>query len=342
MHELHSQYPTAVAGRATNLEHEMVLYPFGVPLIVASNSAGIMDHLDAALGRWKSMPTSYREDVSPCRLEIIVAKDMAAELESQPRMLTWRGRGGMLMVSAPGLDGAAAEPSGVIFAAPEWVATGRAFADVVATPLAVFLTSESLPGDRVFLRASAFVRGDAALVLLADSETARLQLAGGLHRAGFEMLASDFLLAARHPARGLELWGHPSAIPPVLAADLPNDEQQPASPGWTPLPLEGGAKVHLQHVGPVLLAVLDDTAPGPESDNFPAQLPTDANAMQQTLTSKASLRYPPPVCNDAAPLSQESAAIVAELARSRVVRLPSADPEAMLPGLLLTLNTLGR
>ena len=341
MPDLYSQYPADVAGRTPQLEHEMLFHFFGVPLIVASDSTSVMEHVDAALGRWKSLPTSYREDIPPRRLEILVTKSMSPEVKGHSCNLAWRGRGRMLMVSGPGLAGSAAESAGMVFVAPEWTNMGRAFADMVVTPLAVFLASESLSEDRVFLRASVFVHGDAALALLADSESARLKLAGGLHRAGFEMLASDFLLAARHPARGLELWGHPSAIPHVpAAASAPNSDRRPAPTGWTALPMEGGAKVHLQHVGSVLLAVLDEAAPGPENDMFPAPFDADPGAMQQRLGSKSSLHYPPPLGADALLLPPESDSILAELARAQAVRLPSAEAESMLPALLRRLAAI--
>lgn len=343
MYDLYSQYPADVAGRTPRLEHEMLFHPFGIPLLVASDSASVMECVDAALGRWKSLPTSYRESIIPRRLEIVVDEAMAAEAKGHPCKLAWRGRGRMLMVSGPGLSGSAAESSGMVFLAPEWANMGRAFADTVVTPLAVFLASESLSGDRVFLRASVFVHGDAALALVADSESARLNLAGGLHRAGFEILASDFLLAARHPVRGLELWGHPSAIPHApAAANSPNNDRRPAPAGWTALPLEGGAKVHVQHVGAILLAVLDEAAPGPESEMFPAPFDADPGAMQQRLGSKSSLHYPPPLGADALPLPPESESILAELARIQAVRLPAADAESMLPALLRRLAAIGR
>ncbi|MFW5733760.1 MAG: hypothetical protein ACOCWR_01750 [Oceanidesulfovibrio sp.] len=337
MNKLYTQLPAAVRGRAVPLKHETSFHLFGVPVVVASYSEALMDGVDAALGRWKSLPTSYRENIVPRRLDILVSETMSADADADAPRIAWHGRGDLLIASGRGLAAAAAGSAGTVFAAPEWALPGREFADVVLTPLAIFLASGGMAQERLFLRASAFVRGGAALVLLGKPDAARLVFAGDLHRAGLEILGTDFILAARHPARGLELWGHPSAIPP--SAHTPMEDGNP--PGdWSPLPLEGVSKVHLQHAGPVLLAVLDDAAPGPVAESFPARFETDPEAMRARLAALASPAYPMAAEDEEAAPDLASRSILAELAKHPAIRLPSVDPAASLPGVLRLMDTL--
>ncbi|TVM36685.1 hypothetical protein [Oceanidesulfovibrio marinus] len=373
MNEPYSRLLAGAAGRTAALEHETVFYPFGIPVAVASNAESVLEAAEDALGRWKSMPTSYRESDLPRRLEIVVLKGMKG---CSPARIIWRGRDGLLTAAAPGLLATAAGTSGAVFASPAWADLGRTFADLVVVPLAVSLAAESLSEERLFLRASAFVHGNAAMLLLAPAraDMARLDLAGRLHRAGMEMLAADFLLAAHHPVRGLELWGHPAAIPPapdmipeeiIMPPEKPSasssgsaksagaakSTEDEATPGpapkesvttWTPLPLEGGVKVHLQHSGPVLIAMLDSAAPGPEEDAFPAPLGMDRAAVELLFTKRAAVHYPPPRDADPAQLPTRARAILAALSRNEAVRVPAGDPESMATKLLKKLEAMTR
>lgn len=369
MNEPYARLLAGAAGRTVALEHETVFYPFGIPVTVASNAEAVLEACDGALGRWKSMPTSYREDNLSCRLEIVVLKGMKG---CSPARIIWRGRDGLLTAAAPGLLATAAGTSGAVFASPAWADLGRTFADLAVVPLAVSLAAGSLSEERLFLRASAFVHGDAALILLAPprADMARLDLAGRLHRAGMEMLAADFLLAAKHPVRGLELWGHPAAIPPApdmipeeiimppedadsAKADAPGETTAETDAGsaaiqkesvstWTPLPLEGGVKVHLQHSGSVLIAILDTAAPGPEEDAFPAPLGLNKAAVEQLLAERSAVHYPPPRDKNSAQLPPRARAILEPLGRSEAVRVPAGDPEAMASKLLKKLEAMTR